>query len=497
MAKTKIILASTLSVLAVASVTTAAVVVTQKRKKQNDNPKNGNQVVVAADSKFEYALSADQTKELSAKLLLVKGQDVTVTLTENNSSKTIKTKVKEDGTIDLSTLKDGKTYTVTKIVVKEGEKQRDLISEVKAHNEKPGNDAQPGGTTKPTDPTNGDGKKPGDAAKPTEPIQSDNPSVSGGSAVGATGKETPGQSGNAESGKEPEAGNVSTPNQDKKDSETSKPSLDQKGSETDKGPKVGSADAGTSGSQGSGTEDGAQAGKTEAGKGPESGSAEADNAHAGNSETGSAEVGSGDAGTTGSQGSGTEGGAQAGKTETGSTNAGTTGSQGSGTEAGAQAGKTETDKGPESGKSETGGTEAETTDTQDDGLKNKWSVVESKWDKENGVFTWKIKTSIENYSQIKDKQFKFGLRVKGTNIEDEDNSFKPNGDKQKPGIFKEITRDNKNITLEVSSLPYYRKDGKNGTPEGEWVLFKVYEPDKQSINLLKESAQPITYKYEK
>ncbi|WP_408634015.1 hypothetical protein [Mycoplasmopsis bovigenitalium] len=336
----------------------------------------------------------------------------------------MKTKVKEDGTVDFSSLKDGKTYKVTKIVVKEGEKERDLIAEVKEPKEKPGNDAQPGGTTKPTDPTNGDGKKPGDAAKPTEPIQSDNPSVSGSSAGGATGKETPGQAGNAESGKEPEAGNVSTPNQDKKDSETSKPSQDQKGSETDKDPKVGGTDAGAAGSQGSGTEGSAQAGKTETGKGPESGGAQA-------------------------------------------------------------------------GKSEAAGTEAETTDTQDDGLKNKWSVVESKWDKENGVFTWKIKTSIENYSQIKDKQFKFGLRVKGTNIEDEDNSFKPNGDKQKPGIFKEITRDNKNITLEVSSLPYYRKDGKNGTPEGEWVLFKVYEPDKQSINLLKESAQPITYKYEK
>ncbi|VEU60868.1 Uncharacterised protein [Mycoplasmopsis bovigenitalium] len=457
MSKAKIILAGTLSVLAVASVTTAAVVVTQKRK-QDDSPKKGNegnQVVVAANSKFEYDLNAEQTNELTGKLLLVKGQDVTVTLTENNASKTIKTKVKEDGTVDFSSLKDGKTYKVTKIVVKEGEKERDLIAEVKEPKEKPGNDAQPGGTTKPTDPTNGDGKKPGDAAKPTEPIQSDNPSVSGSSAGGATGKETPGQAGNAESGKEPEAGNVSTPNQDKKDSETSKPSQDQKGSETDKDPKVGGTDAGAAGSQGSGTEGSAQAGKTETGKGPESGGAEADNAHAGNSETGKAP--------------------EAGKSDAG----------------GAQADNAQ------AGKSEAAGTEAETTDTQDDGLKNKWSVVESKWDKENGVFTWKIKTSIENYSQIKDKQFKFGLRVKGTNIEDEDNSFKPNGDKQKPGIFKEITRDNKNITLEVSSLPYYRKDGKNGTPEGEWVLFKVYEPDKQSINLLKESAQPITYKYEK
>ncbi|WP_096385339.1 DUF1410 domain-containing protein [Mycoplasmopsis bovigenitalium] len=141
MSKAKIILASTLSVLAVGGVTTAAVVVTQKRKKQSDSPKKGNegnQVVVAADSKFEYTLNTEQTKELSAKLLLVKGQDVTVTLTENNASKIITTKVKEDGTIDFSTLKDGKTYTVTKIVVKGDEKDRDLISEVKSHNEDPG-----------------------------------------------------------------------------------------------------------------------------------------------------------------------------------------------------------------------------------------------------------------------------------------------------------------------------------------------------------------------
>ncbi|VEU60870.1 Uncharacterised protein [Mycoplasmopsis bovigenitalium] len=252
MAKTKIILASTLSVLAVASVTTAAVVVTQKRK-QDDSPKKGNegnQVVVAANSKLEYDLNAEQTNELTAKLLLVKGQDVTVTLTENNASKTIKTKVKEDGTVDFSSLKDGKTYKVTKIVVKEGEKERDLIAEVKEPKEKPGNDAQPGGTTKPTDPTNGDGKKPGDAAKPTEPIQSDNPSVSGSSAGGATGKETPGQAGNAESGN----------------------------------PQVGGAESG-------GTQPGgAQAGKPQT-SGAESGNPQADGAESGGTQPGGAQAG--------------------------------------------------------------------------------------------------------------------------------------------------------------------------------------------------------------
>ncbi|WP_040539621.1 DUF1410 domain-containing protein [Mycoplasmopsis bovigenitalium] len=206
MSKTKIILASTLSVLAVAGVTTAAVVVTMKNKKQSDSPKKGNegnQVVVANDSKFEYDLNTDQTKELSAKLLLVKGQDVTVTLSENNVSKTIKTKVKEDGTVDFSNLKDGKTYKVTKIVVKDGDKERDLIAEVKEPKEKPGNDVQPGGTAKPTDPTNGDGKKPGNATNPAEPNQGDDPSVSGGSAGGdAAGKETPGQAGGDAAGKE-------------------------------------------------------------------------------------------------------------------------------------------------------------------------------------------------------------------------------------------------------------------------------------------------------
>ncbi|WP_096385318.1 hypothetical protein [Mycoplasmopsis bovigenitalium] len=236
MSKTKIILASTLSVLAVASVTTAAVVVTQKRKKQSDSPKNGNQVVVAADTKFEYDLNADQTKELTAKLLLVKGQDVTVTLTENNASKIITTKVKEDGTIDFSTLKDGKTYTVTKIVVKDGEKERDLIAEVKAPKEKPGNDVQPGGTAKPTDPTNRDGKKPGNAANPAEPIQGDDSSANG-SADAGKGPET---------GKAPETG----------------------------GEEAGSTDAGATGSQSSGTDGGAQA----------------DNAHAGKTETGATEA---------------------------------------------------------------------------------------------------------------------------------------------------------------------------------------------------------------
>ncbi|VEU60875.1 Uncharacterised protein [Mycoplasmopsis bovigenitalium] len=239
MAKTKIILASTLSVLAVASVTTAAVVVTQKKKKQSDTPKKGNEVVVAVDSKFEYGLNTEQTKVLSAKLLLVKGQDVTVTLTENNSSKTIKTKVKEDGTIDFSNLKDGKTYTVTKIVVKEGDNERDLIAEVKAPKEKPGNDAQPGGTAKPIDPTNGDNKKPGDAAKPTEPNQGDDPSANAGADAGK-GPET-GGTGAGKDKKEPETSTpgkdqkepgTTAPDKDKKEPETSTPGKDQKEPET-------------------------------------------------------------------------------------------------------------------------------------------------------------------------------------------------------------------------------------------------------------------------
>ncbi|VEU60872.1 Uncharacterised protein [Mycoplasmopsis bovigenitalium] len=44
MSKTKIILASTLSVLAVGGVTTAAVVVTVKNKKQKPDPKTPNQI---------------------------------------------------------------------------------------------------------------------------------------------------------------------------------------------------------------------------------------------------------------------------------------------------------------------------------------------------------------------------------------------------------------------------------------------------------------------
>ncbi|WP_096385315.1 hypothetical protein [Mycoplasmopsis bovigenitalium] len=130
-------------------------------------------------------------------------------------------------------------------------------------------------------------------------------------------------------------------------------------------------------------------------------------------------------------------------------------------------------------------------------LKDKWLVVESKWEKDAGIFVWKIKTSIENYSIIKDKKFKFGLELKKESISDEENWFQPYGSNQELGIFKEVSRDNKYVTLEVFSARLFDKYGETGTPAGDWVLFKVYEPDKQSVNLLKESAQPITVKYEK
>ncbi|VEU60874.1 Uncharacterised protein [Mycoplasmopsis bovigenitalium] len=134
---------------------------------------------------------------------------------------------------------------------------------------------------------------------------------------------------------------------------------------------------------------------------------------------------------------------------------------------------------------------------QDQELKNKWLVVESKWEKDAGIFVWKIKTSIENYSIIKDKKFKFGLELKKESISDDENWFQAYGPNQELGIFKEVSRDNKYVTLEVFSARLFDKYGETGSPAGDWVLFKVYEPNKQSVNLLKQSAQPITVKYEK
>ncbi|WP_096385321.1 hypothetical protein [Mycoplasmopsis bovigenitalium] len=365
MAKTKIILASTLSVLAVASVTTAAVVVTQKRKKQNDNPKNGNQVVVATDSKFEYALSADQTKELSAKLLLVKGQDVTVTLTENNSSKTIKTKVKEDGTVDFSNLKDGKTYIVTKIVVKDGDKERDLIAEVKAPKTEPNKEVKPGDTTNPMD-----------------PIQGDNPGTNGGN----SGSET-----------KPTEGTEAKPN-------------DADG----KKPKAGGADAGTTGSQGAGTE-------------------------------------GGDKGTTGSQGAGTEGGAQAGNTAAGGT--------------------------------QTNEKEAEI---------KKITIVQQQYDKSTGYINFWFKTTKENFEKMRTKSWNMEFQL-GNNYQ---NELTPaakvgtSGD-ENVGLIKESGNE---VIIFMSTNYYYNKATKS--PQTTYKLINLYYDNNKSNNVLSEPSKDIQVKYE-
>ncbi|WP_096387165.1 hypothetical protein [Mycoplasmopsis bovigenitalium] len=182
MAKTKILLATGLSVLTVGAVVTASVIVTKNAKNKKDNTVQKTPEQITQNSEVKYELSNEQKDLLNAKFILHKGKEVTVVLSNSSgSAKTIKTKIKEDGTVDFSSLKDGKTYNVAKIIVKDGEKESDLIDEVKTHNDGSNTGGQSGNTTKPADPINGDGKKPGDTTRPMEPIQGDDPSVGGSS----------------------------------------------------------------------------------------------------------------------------------------------------------------------------------------------------------------------------------------------------------------------------------------------------------------------------